>query len=59
MKELQDEFYSHASTLIDEEERVVGCVNISIYLAYWTMSFRRLHVIVQLSFKYVGKLCKY
>ncbi|KAH9298011.1 hypothetical protein KI387_029693, partial [Taxus chinensis] len=34
------------STLINEEERAIGRVNMSIYLAYWTMSFRGLHLIV-------------
>ncbi|GLJ44146.1 hypothetical protein SUGI_0920790 [Cryptomeria japonica] len=47
MKEMENESDGHcASTLIDEEERAVGRVNMSIYLAYWTMSFQGLHVIV-------------
>jgi len=36
------------SSLIDEEERAIGRVNMSIYWAYWTKSFQGLHIIVLL-----------
>lgn len=37
-----------ASNLIDEEERAIGHVNMSIYWEYWTKSFRGLHIFVLL-----------
>lgn len=36
------------SSLIDEEERAIGRVNMSIYWAYWTKSFRGMHIFILL-----------
>lgn len=37
-----------SSSLIDEEERAIGRVNMSIYWAYWTKSFRGMHIVILL-----------
>uniref|UniRef100_A0A0D6QY91 Uncharacterized protein n=1 Tax=Araucaria cunninghamii TaxID=56994 RepID=A0A0D6QY91_ARACU len=48
MENESDGCCASSSNLIDEEERAIGRVNMSVYLAYWTMSFQGLHIIVLL-----------